>query len=115
MDAIEGVLAIHEEIERARTHRILRAAADEAWEIAESLMLTWRGCPIRPFLHVADPGDTGPILGFLSDRDAVADRFAAVHDEIKEVIVLIDDDRARRLFTMIVDDVPAERLGDRPR
>src|SRR5215472_9417464 len=90
----------------------MRAAADVARDVAEALMLTCGRDPGGPFRHVADSGDPRPDLCLFADGHAIADRFAMAQNEIEEMIVLIDDDRARRLFARIVDEVPAELLRD---
>ena len=71
------------------------------------------GRPFRPFGHVADLGNAGEREGFLADGDAVADRLAAVLDQIEVVIVGIDDDGAGQFLAVIVDNGAAERLRRR--
>src|ERR1700722_536543 len=110
VDAEERVLAVGKEVERARTHRILWAAAHEIRDVAEPLMLAGGRRPGRPLDHVADLGDARPDERLLTHRDAVADRFAAGLHEIEEARVGIDNDRAGRLLAMIVDDMTPIRL-----
>jgi hypothetical protein len=68
------------------------------------------GRPFRPFGHVADFGDAGEREGFLADGDAIADRLAAILNQIEIVVIGIDDDGAGQLLAVIVDNGAAERL-----
>ena len=108
----QGVLAAGVEIQRARTHRIVRSRRHEGRN-AEPLDFALGRMPGRPLGHAADLGDAGPRHRFLADGDAVADRLAVIEHVIEIVIVGIDHDRAGRFLAVIVDDGAAERLGDR--
>ncbi len=108
----QRVLAARIKIERARTHRIVRPRRHEGRN-PEPCDFTLGRMPGRPFGHAADLGDAGPSHGFLADRDAVADRLAAIEHEIEIVIVGIDHDRAGRFLAVEVDDGAAERLRHR--
>ena len=108
----QRVLAARIEIERARTHRIVRARRHEGRN-AEPLDFALGRMPGRPLGHAADLGDAGPGHGFLADGDAVADRLAVIEHVIEIVVVGIDHDRAGRFLAVILDDGAAERLGDR--
>ena len=101
------------EIQRARAERIVDAAGHRSRHAFDPLVDFGGGGPVRPFGHVADPGDAGERQGFFADGDAVADRLAAVLHQIEVVIVGIDHDGAGAFLAVIVDDGAAERLGDR--
>src|ERR1700676_1405602 len=107
----QGVLAAGVQIQRARTHRIVRSRRHEVGN-AEPLDLALGRMPGRPLGHAADLGDAGPCHGFFADGNAVADRLAVVEHVIKIVIVGIDQDRAGRFLAVIIDNGAAERLGD---
>ncbi len=68
--------------------------------------------PTRPLRHIADLGDAGPALRFLSDRDAIADRLVLLLNQIEVAIVGIDDDRPGRLLAVVFHDMALERLGN---
>src|SRR5436189_503613 len=72
MDAVERVLAAGIEIERARTHRIARAAFDVARERAEPPPLVLGRRPPRPFFLAADRRHAGPSLAGLAHDGAIA-------------------------------------------
>src|SRR5215471_5851196 len=62
-----------------------------------------RRIPIRPFLLVVDGCDARPLESASADAHAVADGPSASFDQIEEVPLRIDHDRARRLGRGIVD------------
>ena len=61
--------------------------------------------PIRPFLLIADRRGAGPTEAFPTYPDAIANRASASLYGIKETILYIDDDGARRV---------SRRVGDSP-
>src|SRR5262245_62745490 len=101
VDAIQGVLAALIEVKRARTHRVVRAAADVRRQRTKARMLARGWGPARPFGHVADLGHTGPAQRILADRDAVPDRLALRQNVVEEARVGIDDDRPLRLLALL--------------
>ena len=77
------------------------------------LILARRRRPARPFFHAADFGDAAPHLGVFADGDAVADRLVVRQHVVEELVVAIDDDRARSFLAVEADEMPAIGLGDR--
>src|SRR5262245_36081778 len=113
VDAIQRVLAPLVEIDRSCPQGIGRTAGDARRVRAEpGLDLRGRN-PVRPLRHLADAGHARPRHRFLADRDAVADRLAARHDQVKKARIGIDDDHAWRLGALIGHDVPAGRVRKR--
>src|SRR5208337_877087 len=130
MDAIDGLA----EIERARAHRVARAAGHEARQIGLALdHLRWR-TPVRPFLLAGNLLQPGPLEAVAADADAVAQRAVVRLDQVEEALFGVDDDRAGRfvgaeehflllvsagellflrlrLVTRLVDDIHVDLLG----
>ena len=113
MDTEQRVLIALVKVERAGAERIIDAAGHRGRQAFDALVDIGRGRPFRPFRHVADAGDAGEGESFLADGDAITDRLAAILDQIKVVIIGVDDDGAGQFLAVIVDDGAAERLGRR--
>src|SRR3954453_1275967 len=112
VDAVQGVLVALVKIERPGPQRISRTSVNTCGVRAEPRLNFRRRDPIRPLSHLADCSDAGEGQRFLPDRHAVPERLSFRQDEIKIARIGIHQDRARSLPAWIVDDVPAEALGD---
>src|SRR5690606_6746340 len=101
------------EIERPGAKRIV-GAARHARRVGGEFRLAGdhfrRRCPGRPFRLAADVLDALPAEAVAADADAVADRLSVTENQVEELAIGIDDDRARLLVGGIVD-----RLATIPR
>jgi hypothetical protein len=88
-------------------YRIGRTSGNPRRVRAEPRLNLRRRDTVGPFSHAANRSDAGERQRFLPHRHAVADRLALGQDVIEITRVGIDQDRARRLFARIVDDMPA--------
>src|SRR5215475_13832697 len=90
------------DVHRTRTERIARAAGHPARQIRLACDHLWRRHPIRPFALKRNIVDAAPLKTVSADADAIT------HDEIEETVVCVDDDRARRLLSPVVDRLTAQ-------
>src|SRR5438046_268879 len=103
VDAVQCVLVALPKIHGARTQGVARSARhpDSALELrqlppqfglARNHFLG--RVPVRPFLHVFDGRNSRPAETLSSNTDSVTDRPSAALDEVQEMILCIDYDRA---------------------
>ena len=85
------------EIERARAHRIARAAGHEARQVGLALDHLRRRPPVGPFLLARYFEQALPLEAVAADADAVADGAVAALHEVEEALLGVDDDGAGRL------------------
>ena len=76
------------------------------------LSISGRRRPFRPQRLAVDVGAAEPLEAFAADADAVADGGLVLDDQVEEVVARIDDDRARRLARLILDDLLVPLLVD---
>ena len=112
VDAVERILVALPEVHGTRTERIAWAAGhpEAALQFAHlppqfglALNHLLGRIPVRPFLLVVDGRYPRPPKTLASDADAIAERPPATLDQIKEVILRIDNDRAGLLLRRIKD------------
>src|SRR6266571_3828752 len=83
------------EVERARAERILGTTGHVAGQIRTAPEHLVGRRPVRPFTLHRDFLDARPGKPRAADSDAVANRLAAVCDEVEQTLARIDDDGAR--------------------
>ena len=107
MDAVKRVLVALPEVHGAGTERIARAAghAEAALQFTHlppqlglALNHLFGRIPVRPLLLVVDCRRARPAEALTPYADAIAERPPATLDKIKEVILRVDNDRARLLL-----------------
>src|SRR5262245_55200486 len=120
---IGAVDAVHRlpEIESARAERVGLAASHEARQIRLAYDHLLRRIPIRPLRHPRHLLHAGPSKALATDANPVAQRLAVAEHEIKVGVRRIDDDRARRLLRVVINERATElrwqlllRTGLRP-
>src|SRR5690606_34345719 len=108
VQAVSGVTALVEEIERPRAEGIAqsaRLAAAPSGEFGLALDHLRRRRPGRPFALHCDARRAGPLEAFAPDADAVAHRLALGHDEIEELVLGVDDHRTRLFLGAVANDL----------
>src|SRR5262249_55696176 len=121
MDAVERVLVALPQVEGPRTEGIARSTGHAKAalqlthlppEIGLALNHLLRGIPVGPFLLVVDLSHARPAKTLAPHPHAIADGAPAAGDEVKEMILRVDNDRAGLLARRILDDRPQKRRID---
>src|ERR1044072_6429110 len=104
MDAIDGAA----DVERARAHRIARAAGHEARQVGLARDHLRRRGPVGPLRLAVDPLQSGPLETLAPDSDPVSKRAAVALHHIEKALLGMNDNRSRRLRGAEEDHLPAE-------
>src|SRR5262249_48021100 len=104
VDAIDS----RADIQGSRAERIARTAGHPARQIGLARDHFRRRRPVRPLCLLADVVNATPLKAVTPHADAIPPGDAVTHDEIEETVVRVDDDRARRLFSPVIDRLTAQ-------
>src|SRR5215471_40049 len=104
MDAIERIT----EVKRARPERIALATSHKARQIGLALNHLFGWVPIGPFRQPGNPFNTRPGETFAADPNSVTQRLAVAEYQIEIGVRRIDDDRAGRLLSIVIDEGATE-------
>src|SRR5690606_37129892 len=106
------VLAVLENVKRTRTKRVVQTGHHAAVagrygsEFRLALHHLIRRCPTWPFGLPLNFATARPGVSVFSKPNAITDGLAAILHQIKEMLVGIDNDRARRFVRLITDFLP---------
>ncbi len=115
MDAVDRIAIALVKVKRSGAQRIVRSAGHAACPFCRIRIACdhfGRGRPGRPLGPAPHPDDTRPTETFAAHTDAVANRLTTRLDQIEEMLVAIDDNRARNFRRAKRHHLSAKGLGN---
>src|SRR5262245_50560714 len=94
------------EIERAGAERVARTSRHETWQVGLARNHFGRRCPVGPLCLAGYLQQTDPLKAFTPDADPITQRPVVALDDVQEALRSCDDDRAGRLDTAKVHELP---------